>query len=110
MKIKTENLTGRALDYAVAICDGWSTDYLDKNHDAIPEYSTDWSECGNLISNNGIEFNWISDAAIEAHSYLLGDAYGWGDDHLEAACRMIVIANFDKEIEIPDELIEQESK
>ncbi|WP_445496663.1 phage protein NinX family protein [Photorhabdus sp. SF281] len=106
MKIKIENLTGRGLDYVVAICDGWGVDYLDKNHDAIPEYSTDWSECGNLINEYAIEFIWISDATIEAHSYLLNDARGCGYNHLEAACRMIVIANFDKEIEIPDELLE----
>ncbi|MCC8376389.1 DUF2591 domain-containing protein [Photorhabdus sp. HUG-39] len=105
MKIKIEDLTSCALDYAVAICDSWNADYLNKNLDAIPEYSTDWSECGNLINEYAIEFKWISDATIEAHSYLLNDARGWGDNHLEAACRMIVIANFDKEIEIPDELL-----
>lgn len=102
MKMKIENLTERALDYAVAICDGWNADYLNKNLDAIPEYSTDWSECGPLIEQYFINIvergdNWVADR--------LGFSLAKGVTVKEAICRAM-ITELDGEIEIPDELLE----
>ncbi|MDC9591466.1 DUF2591 family protein, partial [Xenorhabdus sp. XENO-10] len=57
MKIKTSELTGRALDYAVAMAQGWEkmagyNGYSTPNGIVIaPEYipSWDWAQCGQLI-------------------------------------------------------------
>ncbi|KER00940.1 DUF2591 domain-containing protein [Photorhabdus temperata] len=101
MKMKTENLTGRALDYAVAICEGWDSDYLIKNLENIPEYSTEWGECGPLIDEYFISL-------IERAKGWCADRPGFdvvtGKTAKEAVCRAIAI-ELDDEIEIPDELI-----
>ncbi|WP_338804444.1 phage protein NinX family protein [Xenorhabdus griffiniae] len=69
--------------------------------------STDWSICGQLIDEYGIQFIWVSDATIEATSYLLNGAE-FGRSHLKAACRLIVFDKLGDEVEIPDELVEAE--
>ncbi|OCA53920.1 phage protein NinX family protein [Photorhabdus namnaonensis] len=100
MKIKTSELTGRALDYAVAICDGWSADYLNKNPDAIPAYSTEWSECGPLIDEYYI-------SVIERVDYWVADRPGFGvakgSTAKEAICRAMITELDD--VEIPDEIL-----
>ncbi|QXF34299.1 DUF2591 domain-containing protein [Photorhabdus luminescens] len=102
MKMKIENLTGRALDYAVAICDGWSVEYLNNNLYNIPYYSTTWSECGQLIDEYFI-------SVIERGDHWVADRPGFdvvkGSTAKEAICRSM-IAKLDDEIEIPDELLE----
>ncbi|AOM39651.1 phage protein NinX family protein [Xenorhabdus hominickii] len=114
MKIKTSELTGRALDYAVAMAQGWEkmagyNGYSTPNGIVIaPEYipSWDWAQCGQLIEEYWIEFKWVTDATIEAHSYLLDGAVAYGHSHLEAACRLVVLGKIGDEVEIPDELME----
>ncbi|MCT8345145.1 MULTISPECIES: DUF2591 family protein [Photorhabdus] len=103
MKIKTENLTGRALDYAVAICDGWSADYLDKNLDVMPKYSAEWSECGQLIEK------YITALALHTkREYWIAGSGGygtsWGETVQITVCREVVRKHIGDEVEIPDEL------
>jgi hypothetical protein len=47
--VKTSNLIGPALDYAVAKCEGVLFPR------SIPNYSTDWSQGGPIIEREGIE-------------------------------------------------------
>ena len=108
MKVKTSELSGRALDWAV-----WATDKDPRTIQPrkgymlnIPKFSSDWNKCGPLIEKEEIEFKWVSDATLEAHSYLHDPHYGLGLTHQEAACRLIVHAKLGDEVEIPDELME----
>lgn len=124
MKVKTAELSGRALDWSVGKALGidvissggevwkyFSEDELHAGEDeGIYEYrpSFDWSQCGKLIEAEGIEFKWVSDATLEAHSYLHDPHYGYGLTHQEAACRLIVASKLGDEVDIPDELMESE--
>ncbi|MDE9541194.1 phage protein NinX family protein [Xenorhabdus bovienii] len=107
MKIKTSELTGRALDWAVACCDGFDINSLIGMPRITPEYSTDWSECGPLIDTYLIELNnqVISENEVE-HWATCMDEYIYGSTALEAACRIVVHVKLGDEVEIPDELLE----
>lgn len=83
-------------------------------HDKARRYwspSTDWSQGGPLIGKHGFDFEWIGSdwhgkpiKQFCANGYDLA-AEGWGDTHLIAACRAIVISKFGSEIQIPAELL-----
>jgi len=49
MKIKTAELTGVALDWAVAKCEEFD------NGDWLPDYSTDWAAGGPIMEREGID-------------------------------------------------------
>ncbi|MBC8955015.1 phage protein NinX family protein [Xenorhabdus sp. PB62.4] len=121
MKIKTSELTGRALDWAVALAQGWQkmadyNGYSTPNGVVIvPEYapSWDWEVCGQLI-----EVYKIGLCPVMGGSYCAGlslttstgdymniDMYG--DTPQIAICRAVVTAQLGNEVEIPDELVEK---
>lgn len=107
MKIKTSELIGMQLDWAVAKADRdempatWQWIEWDDYHP-----STNWSQGGPLIESHAIGFvghdadNWLafSSPCDETHQ-------GIGPTHLIAACRMIVSAKLGEEIEVPEELV-----
>ncbi|MBD1229113.1 phage protein NinX family protein [Xenorhabdus griffiniae] len=143
MKIKTSELSGRALDWAVAravgmdiymvnhyddeyawigngrvreaafkkpvitvgMCNNVHVEFEGESKKYSP--STNWGQCGQLIDEYGIQFIWVSDATIEASSYLMDKLVisEFGSNHLEAACRLIVLGKLGDEVEIPDELV-----
>jgi hypothetical protein len=114
MKIKTTELTGAALNWAVAKCEGMLWLYQDLS---LPcpgtEYSTDLSQGGPIIKREGIQ--WISngraDKAGKPYRWLatknfsdpLGNFYG--PTPLVAAMRCFVAGKLGNEVEIPEELI-----
>ncbi|WGL97938.1 hypothetical protein QE177_12195 [Arsenophonus sp. aPb] len=106
MIIKTQHVTGRALDWAVALATGrWSRSCLVRN-DGIPlEYSCRWEDGGYLIDEYKMEFNWLDDRDLKATSKLFGEKQGIGLDHLEAACRLFVAARLGDEVDIADDLV-----
>ncbi|CDG95849.1 conserved hypothetical protein [Xenorhabdus bovienii str. puntauvense] len=121
MKIKTSELTGRALDWAVCLAIGGAANkdntevqapnrdyYLLSNGKGNFAPSTDWSQCGELIDEYGIQLIWVSDATIEASSHLMNKLVvsEFGSNHLESACRLIVLGKLGDEVDIPDELVE----
>ncbi|MBD2804100.1 DUF2591 family protein [Xenorhabdus sp. ZM] len=109
MKLKTSELTGRALDYAVAICEGWDLDSLIENLENIPEYSTEWSECGPLITEYSTELTHWNE--LEWSSRMAGcTSEPSGETPQIAICRAIAVAYLDEEVDIPDELLEPEGK
>lgn len=126
MKVKTAELSGRALDWAVAIAEGWQPDrpqdgqltrnsrYIvvgDKTVDQRYWYnpSTDWSQCGPLTrdllvmtrANNGA---WLASCPIK--SFDDENAHQWGDTLQIAICRAVVASKLGDEVDIPDELME----
>ena len=99
MIIKTIDLTGPALDWAVAKCEGSAY-----HGPAWTKYSTDWSQGGPIIEREGIEllceslgFRWVA-------SPQKGPEWR-GPTPLIAAMRCYVASKLGDEIDVPDELI-----
>lgn len=108
MKMKTADLTGAALDWAVSAARG----DRDMHH-----YSTDWAEGGPLIEREAIEVRKGNPLYFPQGEK--GDFYEplWiagkqhGQTPLIAAMRCYVAANLGDEVDVPNELINQgESK
>lgn len=94
MKIQTQDLTGTALDWAVAKCEGWQP-------------STTWAQAGPIIEREKITITgegfpwWECQKGWYAH---IGDLYAWGDTPLEAAMRCYVASKLGNEVDVPEEL------
>ncbi|CAM3637325.1 phage protein NinX family protein [Xenorhabdus thuongxuanensis] len=121
MKIKTSALTGRALDWAVAMAIGAKPVAWEKrgkvlelpNRDyfvAADGYfytfkpTTDWAQCGQLIEAYKVksehsEHIWY--ASCKRRMLALGRT------PQIAICRAVVAAQLGDEVEIPDELVEK---
>ena len=109
MKLKTSELTGPALDWAVAKCKGVSWASWRKDG-----YSTDWHQGGPIIEWECIQLNlnhlrphvrpsgetWIA-TRIEGSSV----SEERGPTQLVAAMRCYVASQLGDEVEVPDELV-----
>jgi hypothetical protein len=107
--MKTSELTGLTLDYAVAIANGDSIIISQQNW---PWYSTDWAEAGLIIEREGIEF-WTYSAnqdehgnftAIKTAKHPSSTQHYSGSTPLIAAMRCFVASKLGDEVEIPKEL------
>lgn len=99
MKIKTSELTGAQLDWAVAQCEYVSVRYgFDDN---CPEYSIDWSQGGPIIEREKITLEWTGENWM---AYIRHDEEFFGTTPLVAAMRCYVAVNCYPLIEVPDEL------
>lgn len=116
MKIKTMELTGAALDWAVAKCEGlfcfgYRSDgerFAVENNDGGVEGfmpSTNWAQGGPIIER------WVSDLSQRGEWYAqiqINDvpeyAQATGPTPLVAAMRCYVASQLGDEVEIPDEL------
>ena len=100
MKLKTSELTGAALDWAVAKCEG---DEPCKAGGVGLRYSTDWLAGGPIIEREYIELTidlaW--NAAIRGGDK---DDIAHGPTPLIAAMRCYIMSQLGDEIEIPEEL------
>lgn len=116
MKIKTSELTGAALDWAVELAKGthWSSNgyFVLKNRDGTartfernPEwrYSTDWSQGGPIIEREKIE---IRPSSSDGWFGSIHNVWMFmpGPTPLIAAMRCYVVSKLGDEIEIPEEL------
>ena len=115
MKIKTSDLSGVQLDWAVAKCELLlGQDYtLSIDHDGFvnrvnfggmyPEWSSDWAEGGPIIEREQIALFLNGDDEWTAED-------GWhrarGETPLVAAMRCYVANKLGDEVEIPEELKE----
>jgi hypothetical protein len=108
--MKTSELTGAALDWAVAQCEGdeyapeFAEDH-DGNEYPASAYSTDWSQGGPIIERETIELykNMNRWAAI----IWVDDEDAWelyGSTPLVAAMRCFVASKLGAEVDIPAEL------
>ena len=58
MKLKPTDLTDRALDWAVALCNNFDdNDKLRRHPNEVPKYSKDWAEAGPIIVREEISLN-----------------------------------------------------
>lgn len=120
MKIKTNELRGPALDWAVAMCRGFEG--LDEDEwlirDGIADMplsaynpSSDWSQGGPIIEREGIQLipsitkceqPWHSSNPV--NDYV---SHHYGPTPLIAAMRCYVASKMGGEIEVPDELVKE---
>jgi hypothetical protein len=102
--MKTSELTGAALDWAVAICEhnvGWEPEGEDRDF-----YSTDWAQGGPIIEREKIRLDTTWNCEDGFWSARMDTVGGWwlGDTPLMAAMRCYVVSKLGDEIEIPEEL------
>ena len=112
--MKTSELTGAALDWAVAKCELMSgQNYtLSIDDDGIlkrvsyggmyPEWSCEWEEAGPIIEREKIAIDWDNDcwnASTDKHP-----AYYSAETPLIAAMRCYVGSQLGNEVDIPEEL------
>lgn len=116
--MKTSELTGAALDWAVAKCEGitegkdkaWYYDRRDTYN-----YSTNWAQGGPIIEREGITVTsttWMNaDGQYAWAGYLPINEYKeceeYGPTPLIAAMRCYVASKLNDNVEIPEELMEQ---
>lgn len=134
MKIKTSELSGPALDWAVAKAESardpgsivWDSDgepcgpFIDKNCGGYPVYepSTDWAYGGLIIEREHIDIVWQDDAEYpdgRPHarmSHMVAVPRGvmsWCTTHgptpLIAAMRCFVASRLGDEVDVPEELL-----
>ena len=122
MRIKTSELDGAALDWAVAEVVGVSVDasryaiaefgspFLNGTREAFSP-SRKWSQGGPLISDHVIMLQHTQGAMIgdSVGEWMATATYDDGlclaDTALIAACRAIVVANLGDEVDVPEELL-----
>lgn len=105
MKIKTFDLIGRPLDWAVAKCEGINQNVPDNPVDRPMSYtyrpSTEWAQGGPIIEREGIsvtQFGGAWKASTLRQPAVLGPT------HLVAAMRVYVASKLGDEVEIPEGL------
>jgi hypothetical protein len=100
MNIKTSELTGVALDWAVSKCEkNWTFE-----PDGCDSYSTDWAQGGPIIERERIEI-FTHDEEWFAYSSNSKPEDFPGDTQLIAAMRCYVASQFGDTVDIPEELV-----
>ena len=105
--MKTKYLTGAALDWAVAKCEGNKGKWYVSDKEVVDfTPSTDWAQGGAIIERERISIQdcggdqWVADDAINPLMY--------GHTPLIAAMRCYVAYKLGYEVDIPQELTEQQ--
>ena len=112
--MKTSELAGFALDWAVAKCEGYEIvrmrgneiTFLDRTEDgALSEkhinYSTDWSQGGPIIEREKIELEY---GDFEWWARIKADEDFEGTTPLIAAMRCYVASKLGDDVELPEEI------
>jgi hypothetical protein len=94
--MKTSELTGAALDWAVAQCEGFD------NGDWLPDYSTDWAAGGTIIERERIAMfvEYPKDWCATDGNHRMA-----GKTPLIAAMRCYVTSKLGDEVDVPKELL-----
>jgi hypothetical protein len=112
VNIKTQDLIGLALDWAVAKCEGmepfsdgisWIVDTGDV-YEQLPDYSTDWSQGGPIIEREIIGLDYDGAIGWEARDFDSQQILAIGPTPLIAAMRCYVASKLGDEVEVPEEL------
>jgi len=119
MKLKTSELTGEALDWAVAKCEGGGAAYVNTHSrgevlmlsDDIHPWSRgdtwgpsyNWSQGGPIIEREGITIEYEGDPQKWC-ACIMADQEVYGPTALIAAMRCYVAFKFGDEVEVPEEL------
>ena len=117
--MKTSELTGAALDWAVAKCEGY-TSWCAETEKMLPprkecgyvdfyelRYSTDWAQGGPLIQMYEIDLKSVEEGVWQASNIF--DDMEWhhflGYSPLVAAMRCFVASKLGDEVDVPEELL-----
>lgn len=123
MKIKTADLTGPALDWAVAQCESVEVEYINDGRTrcllrvspftSMYRPTVDWAIGGPLIEREevGLKRNapcsrgreWEASPSITAKG--AGGKWGYGPTPLIAAMRCLVASRLGDEVDVPEELL-----
>lgn len=110
--MKTNELTGAALDWAVAKCEGEFTLAWFWDDCSGAEYmpSSNWQMGGAIIEREMITVECFYEESTW-HAWTPApeqprDAHGYGETPLEAAMRCYVASKLGDEIEVPEELLD----
>ena len=114
MKIKTSELQGAALDWAVNKCEGgtWESAgsflayHQDEDEGGKFHYSTDWAQCGRIVERENIGI-WPSGSADHDGQWCARkiDTYiTYSPTPLIAAMRCYVASKLGEEVDVPEEL------
>jgi hypothetical protein len=99
--MKTSELQGAALDWAVAKCQDKQGKGLDW---VTPACSTDWAQGGPIIERERIAIEPAEDVFDQPWYATVRDIAGYGPTPLIAAMRCYVASKLGNEVEIPEEL------
>ena len=104
--MKTSELTGAALDWAVAKCEGLRF----KEWETWGNYSTDWAQGGPIIERECIDLQYQGgDVDVWAADIFGADCSVYGDTSLIAAMRCYVTSKLGDEIEVPEDLNKEQA-
>jgi len=112
--MKTSELTGAALDWAVAKCEGLlapdgvrlSDEYCDSlHHNQDGGFSTDWAQGGPIIEREKIGlwsegYDWEAKIQTGVGEWL----YMWDASPLIAAMRCYVVSKLGDDVDVPEEM------
>jgi hypothetical protein len=110
--MKTSELTGAALDWAVEKCEGteWESadSFLAYCDEGEMHYSTEWAQGGAIIEREGIclwseGYDWEAKIQTDVGEWLVE----WHKSPLIAAMRCYVASKLGDEVKIPEELINE---
>lgn len=114
MKVKTSELNGTQLDYAVAVSVNVGepishitseTSFVElKGKHFSPSVS--WEQCGPLIEKHSLSLTGSGKINIAVVRVACGCITQYGDTLLIAFCRALTAAKLGDEVDIPDELID----
>ena len=109
--MKTTDLQGAALDWAVAKCEGVCALSVNTDIDGTkrinyggmyPEWSTDWAQGGPIIEREGISLEFRNGDWIASYAGFSLRFFSY--DPLVSAMRCYVAAKLGDEIEVPEEV------
>lgn len=118
--MKTSELTGPALDWAVAKCEGLGAAQLKANgpvhvfrtvgyEPTSYEPSQKWSQGGPIIEREDMEFILAKQGghheSAKWMAVINNSWFGFGENHLIAAMRAFVSSKLGAEVDIPEELL-----
>jgi hypothetical protein len=106
--MKTSELTGAALDWAVAKCEGFDPETLNTKTGVVYSLrygvyrpSTDWAQGGPIVEREGLS---ITQQVGRWAAQTDDDLFAYGPTPLVAAMRCYVASQLGGEVEIPEEL------
>jgi hypothetical protein len=97
--MKTSDLTGAALDWAVAMAENWAGAVFE-----VKPYSKDWAHGGPIIEREKITLEWTGEDWM---AYIKHDDEFFGGTPLIAAMRCYVASKLGDEVEIPYDLVKE---
>lgn len=127
MKIRTKDLTGAALDWSVAKCEGWDAPIFRNRTWAVPLYvatngtglhtyapSTDWAQGGPIIDHmvrEGLRLTGYKSLPTDPTSCQaqIGNIVTGGPTPLIAAMRCFCCSKLGDVVDIPEELCQQQN-